>query len=127
MKEQIEKTTRYLFAGGAGAGINFFLYFFLISIFHIWYIFASVISFTLSTFAGFYLQKHITFKNKDRQNEKKQISYYYIVSLINLILNVIILSFFVEILHIGPVLAKIFSLAILAIWSFFVYQKIIFK
>ena len=127
MKSHIQKTTRYIFAGGTGAGINFLIYFFLMRVFHVWYIFASIISFTLSTFAGFYLQKHITFKNKDRQNEKKQISYYYMVSSINLILNVILLSFFVEILNIDPVLAKISSLAILAIWSFFVYQKIIFK
>lgn len=127
MKAQIQKITRYMIAGGMGALINFLIYFILLKLFSVYYLLASIISFTLSLIAGFYFQKHFTFQDGSQNNIKKQMTYYYVFSSINLIINVILLSFFVEVMKMDQVLAKILTLAILAVWSFFIYQNYIFK
>jgi putative flippase GtrA len=114
----IRKTLRYIIAGGIGAGANFAIYFVLVKYFNIWYLAASVSSFVLSLVAGFYLQKYFTFRNTNKDAVHKQVLGFFIFSLINL---------GVEILNIDKILAKVLTLAILAIWSYFVYQKYIFR
>ena len=121
------KTVRYLFAGGLGASLNFLIYFILLSVFNFWYLIASIISFSLSTIASFYFQKYLTFRNLSKDNIKKQVFMFFIFAIINLLINVILMVFFVEILTVNKILAKVFTLGIIAIWSFFVYQRIIFK
>lgn len=127
MQVQIHKIMRYLFTGGVGAGVNFIIYFILLRFLGLWYILASIISFLLSLLVGFYLQKHFTFRNFSVDNTKKQMLLYYLFSFLNLIINIILLYFFVEIVKVDQVFAKVLTLGILAIWSYFVYQKYIFK
>lgn len=127
IKSDIYKLARYMIAGGLGAGINFVIYFILLRVFNVWYILASIISFVLAIFAGFFLQKYMTFRNTDKSKIRKQIIYYYTFSIINLVINVLLLSLFVEILNMDQVLAKVLSLGLLAIWSYFIYQRVIFK
>ncbi len=127
MQAQLLKTIRYILAGATGAGINFLIYFILLRFLNVWYVLASVISFTLSLFAGFYLQKHFTFRNFSTHNIKNQMAQYYAFSVLNLVINVVILAFLVEILMMGKVVSKVVTLIVISLWSYFVYQKVIFK
>lgn len=123
----MSKIIRYLFSGCVGAGVNFLIYILLFKVFGVWYLWASIIAFGLSLFVGFQMQKRFTFRNFDKEGAKKQLLYYYILSSINLVINVAVLSFFVEIVSLDAVLAKALTLIIIAIWSFIVYQNFIFK
>lgn len=123
----IKKISRYLFAGGLGAGINFVIYLILLKGFQVWYLLASIIAFCLALIAGFYLQKYWTFKNTSKVNIKKQVFLYLALSLINLGINVLLMLLFVETFNLDKILAKVFSLGALALWSYFIYQKLIFK
>ncbi|MEN9582742.1 MAG: GtrA-like protein [Candidatus Parcubacteria bacterium] len=127
VKKNIHKTLRYLIAGGLGAGTNFVIYYILVKFFDVWYLAASITSFLLSLIVGFYLQKYFTFKNMTKDGIHKQVIAYFIFSLINLVVNVILMLFFVEVLSVDAILSKVFTLAVLAVWSFFVYKNIIFK
>lgn len=127
MKAQFYKTLRYVVAGATGAGINFLIYFILLRFLNVWYVLASIVSFTLSLFAGFYLQKHFTFRNFSSHNIKNQMVQYYAFSVLNLVINVAILAFLVEIVMMGKVISKVITLIIISLWSYFIYQKIIFK
>lgn len=123
----IKKTIRYLFTGGLGAGLNFSIYFILLNLFGLWYLLASIVSFSFSTIASFYFQKYLTFENISKDNIHKQIFLFFIFALINLLATVVLMLFFVEILAINKLLAKILTIGTIAVWSFFVYQKFIFK
>jgi len=127
MREKLEKITRYVIAGGTGALINFLIYFVMLQVFNVWYLLSSICSFTLSIFAGFYLQKYFTFRNSSKDYIYKQMYLFFSFSLINLLINVILLVFFVEILGINQLVAKVLTLGIIAIGSFFVYQNFVFS
>jgi putative flippase GtrA len=127
MMIQIQKMIRYMLAGGVGALLNFAIYFSLIKFSSTWYILASVISFTLSIVVGFYLQKYFTFQDKKTDSIDKQVFYFFVFAVMNLLINILLLAFLVEFLRLDKILAKVCVLGFLAIWSFFVYQNFIFK
>lgn len=127
IKIDIKKTMLFIFAGSMGAITSLLIYAILLKVLGVWYLYASIIAFILASFAGFCFQKYITFKDVSKGNIKKQIFYYFIFAGFNLILNIIILSFFVEFLKIDSLIAKILTLGIIAVWSYFIYQKYIYK
>lgn len=127
IEKHMKKTILFVVAGGMGALTNLIIYVILLQLFGVWYIYASIISFVLAAFAGFCFQKYITFNGTSKGNIKKQIVFYFIFAIVNLVLNIIILSFFVEILKIDTIIAKVLTLGTLAIWSYFIYKKYIFK
>ena len=127
LAKHFKKTILFVVAGGMGAFTNLIIYIVLLQLLGMWYLYASIISFVLASFAGFCFQKYITFRDSSGNNIKKQILFYFVFALLNLLLNVIILSFFVEVLMVDTILAKVLTLGIIAIWSYFVYQKYIFK
>lgn len=117
---------RYIFSGGIAAGINIALFSLLLLTFHVWYLLASVISFSVSFVVSFYMQKHWTFRDSSTAQMKQQLFYYFLITTVNLGINVLLMMFFVQALGINPVIAKAVTLIILACWSFVVYQKYIF-
>jgi putative flippase GtrA len=84
-------------------------------------------AFILSVFVGFYLQKYVTFKNTSLADTKRQAILFFIVSSVNLGINVLLMLFLVGVLNLDKMLSKVITLLILACWNFFVYQKIVFK
>lgn len=122
----IQKFTRFVISGGSAALSNFLIYYFFLNILDIWYLVASIMAFILSVFVGFYMQKYFTFRDSSKSDFKSQIIMFFLVSFGNLFINVVLMLFFVETLHIDEVLSKVLTLGILACWNFFVYQKFVF-
>lgn len=122
----VHKVLRYVFSGGIAAGINIALFSFLLLTFKVWYLLASVISFSVSFVASFYMQKYWTFRDSSTAQTKKQLFYYFLITAANLGINVVLMMLFVQGIGIHPVIAKAITLIILACWSFVVYQKYIF-
>ncbi len=126
MYKDIKKAMLFILAGCVGAATNFILYIFFFKVLGIWYIYASITSYILAAFVGFSMQKYLTFKNTSTTNIHKQVIRYFFFSSLNLVINILLLSFFVEILSIDKVLAKMLTLGTIAIWSYFVYKKYVF-
>ena len=123
----LKKVLYFIIGGGTAALTNLVLFFVFINYLNIWYLFASITSFILSVFVGFYLQKYLTFENVSNEKTKKQMILFLLVSTVNLGINILLMLFFVEVLKLDKMLAKVCTLAILACWNFFVYEKIVFK
>lgn len=114
-------------AGGTAALSNLVLFYIFLNWFHIWYLIASIASFILSVIVGFYMQKYLTFKDANKSETLRQAGIFFLVSMINLGINVLLMLLFVEVFKIDKILSKVFTLAILACWNFFVYEKFVFN
>ena len=127
MKTNFIKATKFIVSGGTAALVSLVLFYVFWNVLHVWYLLASVLSFMLSVVVGFYLQKYFTFKDVSKSNTRKQAVVFLLVSILNLLINIILMAFFVEVLFIDEMLSKVTTLAILSIWNFFVYKKFVFK
>jgi putative flippase GtrA len=119
---------RYILSGGIGAAVNIGGLYILSDVFKMHYLIGSTISFVLSLIVSFLLQKNFTFQNSEHDSKKitAQFSMFAVVALINVIINEILLYFFVHELTINHIYAAILSSAIIAVESFFAYRYLIF-
>ncbi len=117
----------FIFSGSVAALTNLGVFYFLLRMVDLWYLTATVIAFLCSVAVGFYLQKNITFKGKTIRSGKQQVMLFLSVSLINLVIDALLMLFFVEVLVLHTILAKVVTLTLLACWNFFIYQRIIFR
>lgn len=123
----MKKAVLFIFSGSIAAFSSLFLFVLFWNYLHIWYLAASVTSFILSVFIGFYLQKYLTFRGSNRGRSKKEMILFFIVSSVNLGITIVLMLFFVEIIKLNTLLSKVCTLAILACWNFFVYEKFVFN
>ena len=127
LNKNIKKAFLFVVSGGTAALSNIVLFYIFLNWFHVWYLLASITSFILSVVVGFFLQKYLTFQNTSKSETRKQALLFFLVSMINLGINVLLMLFFVEILHLDKMLSKVFTLAILACWNYFIYEKFVFN
>jgi putative flippase GtrA len=127
LNKKIYKAILFMVAGGTAALSNLVLFYIFLNWFHIWYLIASIASFILSVIVGFYMQKYLTFKDANKSETLRQAGIFFLVSMINLGINVLLMLLFVEVFKIDKILSKVFTLAILACWNFFVYEKFVFN
>jgi len=85
----------------------------------------NAISFTISLFVGFTLNKLWVFKSSG--DYKKQASAYIVLSIINLGLGSVLILFFAELLHLHPLIAKLLTMAIIATCNYLVFSRLIFR
>lgn len=124
--KKIQLLFRYFFSGGVAALVNIGVFSLLLYRVRMWYLLASVLSFTLSFVVSFYMQKYWTFKDGSRKETKQQMFWYMVITLTNLGINVLLMMLFVDGIGIHPIIAKVLTLVVLALWSFFIYKKYIF-
>lgn len=127
MKPPILKGLKFIISGGLAALSKLLLFILLFSFLHIYYLLSSVVAFLLSLIVAFYLQKYFTFEDDSQHSMKKQASIFLFVSLLNLLVNIMVMYIFVDIWNFNEIFAQIITLGILACWNFFVYQKFIFN
>ncbi len=121
------KGLRFIVSGSSAAFTALLLFYIFSNLLGMWYLSASILSFLLAVVVGFIMQKYYTFKNHSKTGAKKQAIIFFVISLINLGINVLLMSFFVGLLSFNQMLAKVVTLGILACWNFFVYQKFVFR
>ncbi len=121
------KIVRYIIAGGSAAVINIGLLYVFTEIFHTWYVTSEIIAFAFAFVVSFILQKFWTFEDKSMQLAHQQLLLYFVVAMINLVINALLIYLFVEYLHVHYILSQIIIAALVAIESYFVYQIFIFK
>lgn len=124
--KKIGETIRYLVIGGISAFLDLLLLYILVNYFKIWYLYATVISFTMVTILGYLGQKYFTFRNY-KKNYKKQLFIFFIITGIGLIINITFMFLFVSLMNIWYILASIITKFIVLIWNFITNKKITFK
>jgi putative flippase GtrA len=109
-------------------GISAFLVEF--SIFYILYYFggftivlANILSFTSGLLISFYLNKSWVFTNNE--NYRSQLLKYILLALFNLVLSTLLISAINYLA--SPVVSKLFTVSIIAVWNYFIYKHFIFS
>lgn len=117
---------RYLISGGTAAGFDIGFLYILVRFFHLPYL-PSVVAAFLAAFAiSFTLQKFFTFSEDSVTRIPKEASYYFIVTLLNLVINTGLMYIFVSDLRIHYLISQFIVNGLLAIYSYFIYKYLIF-
>jgi putative flippase GtrA len=133
-----EQTFRYAACGGANTLLDIFVFF--ISYNYILHkqvldlgfmafkphIAAFFMAFCVSFPIGFFLMRHIVFRESTLHG-RVQLFRYFVQVVICLVLNYIFLKIFVEQLHIFPTIAKIITTAIVVMFSYVAQKYFTFK
>ena len=118
---------KFLIAGGTGAFVDLSIYYILTYVVELWYVLSSVLSFTVAFWVSFGLQKFWTFRDKNTEKVIKQTALYFLVAILNLVINTLLVYLFVEYSGVHKFASKIFASGIVATESFLVYRYIIFN
>lgn len=87
---------------------------------------ALLITFPITMFSGFLLQKYVTFTSSDLRG-RKQLARYIAVVGVNLLINYFGLKLLVKVLHFYPTPSKMVVTLICTIFSYFSQKKFTFK
>ncbi|HEY4511363.1 MAG TPA: GtrA family protein [Candidatus Paceibacterota bacterium] len=118
---------KYVIAGGTAAVVDVgFLYVFT-DVLDIWYITSAIIAFVFAFCISFTLQKFWTFRDDRTTDMHIQVGKYFLVALVNLALNTALMYVLVDRFGIWYILSQIIIGLSIAVGSYFVYKKIIFR
>lgn len=128
MSPRLQKLARYIISGGTAATINLSTLFLLVHFLHIYYLAASVASFSTALVVSFLMQKFWTFQNAETTGMHFQFARYILTTVtVNLGINTGLMYLFVSILGIWYLAAQVLAGIILAVFSYFIYQMFVFK
>ena len=113
----IRQIIRFGIVGGLAFVIDYGVYALLTQVFSVYYILASVISFSLSVIFNYILSITWVFDVNKKQGVKEFIIFI-VLSVIGLLLNSLILYLSVELLHIHNLIGKIIATIIVMIYNF---------
>jgi len=125
--KKLPKIVRYIISGGSAASVNILFLFLLTHFFGLWYLLSSVIAFMIAFMVSFSLQKFWTFEDASTDAIHKQAGIYFFIITINLLLNTLLMYFFVDFVKIQYILSQIITGGLIACVSFFAYKKFVFK
>lgn len=118
---------KYVLAGGTAAFVDLALLYFFTHTLGIWYLISAILAFVIAFGVSFTLQKFWTFRDRSREKMHRQASFYFAVQIGNLFLNTGLIYFFVEFFRIHYLLAQVIAGLLIAVSSFFIYRRFIFK
>jgi len=117
---------RYLTAGGTAAAVNLFTLYVLTEYVRVWYMASAVVALTLGFATSFVLQKFWTFQNMPLERVHIQLFQHIILSLANVVINLLLLYVMVEYFLMWYMLAQFISAGILAVANYSIYRTYIF-
>lgn len=123
----MQKILRYIISGATAALVNVGILFVLVDFVHVHYLSASIASYLLAIIVSFLLQKFWTFRESVPGQVHTQFALYTLITLVNLCLNTVLMYTFVSVLGMWYLLAQIVSGLLIAVSSYFVYQRFVFR
>lgn len=127
MRTRIIKTIKYIISGGTAAVVDLSFLALFVDVFKINYLISAIFAFLIAFSVSFLLQKFWTFQDKGMEGVHRQASIYFIVSATNLGINTLLMYLFVDHFHVHYFLSQILASGLLAISSYFIYSRFIFK
>jgi len=118
---------RYVISGGTSAAVNLSLFFYLYEVVKVYYIFASIIAFSVAFLVSLVFQKYWTFRDHSTENLHIQSFLYLLNSLFGLGINTLVLYICVEYFGMWPLFGQIVAGLVTASCTFFISRNYIFK
>ena len=125
--EKYKLIIKYIISGGTAALVDLSLLYVFTDLFGIWYITSASLAFLVAYFVSFSLQKFWTFRDNGREKIYRQMFLYFIVGVVNLLLNAGGMYLLVDKFGVMYILAQIIMGALLGFSSFLIYRFIIFE
>lgn len=91
------------------------------------HIFSFLISFVITFFSGFFLNHFLVFRSPNSYDLWSKLGKYLISNMGSLILNYVLLKFFVEVLFFYPTPSQILCTFLVTIYSFLIQKKFTFR
>ena len=123
----VQQVLRYLVSGATGFLTNISIYLLLLKVFDINYVLSSVLAFSAGVAVSFVMQKFFTFQNRTAGKTGVQLFKHILLLSFNLGANVFIIILLVEWVNISEIISQIATNIIIAMWSFFIYRRVIFS
>ena len=123
--KEIQDFFKYLVVGGI-ATISEWIIFFFLDKMSVYYAIATVIAYMLSTFVNWLMGRILVFKEA-KQPLWKEIASIYIVSIGGLLLNLLIMSFTIELLNLSNMFSKVLATGIVFSYNFLIRKIFIYK
>lgn len=118
---------KFSIVGGVALVVNVFFLYFFTSILGIYYLASSICAFFIAVVVNFTFQKFWTFGTKKGRIYMEAPSFLALQILVNLFLNTLLLYIFVDYLHIWYATSQIIISLGLAVITFFINKRFIFK
>lgn len=122
-----KQMAKFLIFGLVAASVNLLALYIFTEIVGMWYIYSVVFAFLFAFITSFSFQKLGTFKDKSVVRVHVQLSWYLIVTLGNLIANIVALYLLVELFDMWYLYAQIVIEGVIATETFLFYKFLIFK
>ena len=120
-----QQLVKYGIIGCLCVGIDFFTYWLLLQIIKVPYLYANIISVHCGIFTSFFLNRHFTFKVKNK-TLLRFISFY-IIGIIGLAISSGLLILFVEKIELNELVSKAITVIIVALIQFLLNKYISFR
>ncbi len=117
---------KFLITGGIGLTVNLGTYHTLY-VLGVPYLQGSIVALFIAIIVGFILQKYWTFDDRGSSRTSVQFMQYAAVALMNLVFNTAIVYALVDLAHVHYLIAQTIGAGLVAIASFFIYKKYVFK
>ncbi len=133
------KVVRYMISGSTAAAVDLIVLYILTGVFGMWYVISTPIAFIVAFGVSFSMQKYWTFRDHSTDDVAKQGTLYFVISAINMAINSFLVFIFTEFTraHFSNLptlvekhdylISQIVAALLIAIASFFVYQKFVFN
>ena len=121
-RERILEIVRFCFVGGVSFLMDYSLLFVLTEFVGIYYLYSSAISFSITVVFNYWLCVIYVFKGATKQTTRQAIIVFG-TGVVGLGLNQLCMWFFVDVVSLHYMLAKIFATAIVTIWNYVTKRK----
>lgn len=124
---RLTKIIRFLISGGTAAVLNLAILYICTDFLHVWYVYSTLIAFLCGLVVSFSMQKFWAFRHENMERLHVQFLLYTALQLLNLAIDTAGIYFLVQYAGLWYIFAQILLLAIIAIWTFFVFNRVLFR
>lgn len=121
-RERMLEIIRFCFVGGVSFLMDYAILFALTEFAGVYYLYSSAISFSITVVFNYWLCVIYVFKDAQKQSTKRAIIFFG-TGVVGLFLNQVCMWFFVAIVGLHYMLAKIFATIIVTIWNYLTKRK----
>lgn len=125
-KKELKDFLLYLVVGGIATVVEWSAFYILDTYMKVWYIFATIIAYVISTFANWVAGRLILFK-KTTFGFMHELLSIYGASVIGLLLNMLIMWILVDHVGINGMVSKVVATILVFIWNFLIRKCLIYK
>ena len=123
-REKLQEFVRFCFVGGLSLMLDMSVLYGLTEFFGVNYLYSAAISFTVSVIFNYWLCVVYVFKGAKKQTTK-QATIFIGSSIVGLLLNQLCMWFFVEIIFLHYMTAKLGATVIVTLWNYVMKRKAI--